>query len=66
MRQDIEKYLRAQGWVFAGVSQPGHRRQWAQMDGEAVKRIAFEEDLEDLALSIIDDDHEKKYSHEDY
>lgn len=54
MRPDIEEYLREQGWVFAGVSHPDHRRQWAQMDGNTVKRIAYEEDIEDLALSIID------------
>ena len=28
MRPDIEEYLREQGWVFAGVSQPDHKRQW--------------------------------------
>lgn len=55
MRPDIEKYLRAQGWVFAGVSQPDHKRQWAQMDGDKVKRVALESDLEDLALEIVYD-----------
>ena len=53
MRKDIEQYLREQGWVFAGVSQPDHRRQWAQMDGDTVKRVAFEDDLVDLALNIV-------------
>ncbi len=51
---DIEQYLREQGWIFAGVSQPDHRRQWAQMDGDTVKRVAFEEDLVDLALNIVE------------
>lgn len=55
MRPDIEKYLRAQGWVFAGVSQPDRKRQWAQMDGDKVKRVALESDLEELALEIVDD-----------
>ncbi len=55
MRPDIEEYLREQGWVFAGVSQPGHKRQWAQMDGNKVKRVALESELEDLALEIISD-----------
>ena len=54
MRPDIEKYLREQGWVFAGVSQPDHKRQWAQMDGDKVKRVALESELEDLALEIVD------------
>lgn len=54
MRPDIEKYLRAQGWVFAGVPQPYHKRQWAQMDGDKVKRVALESDLEELALEIVD------------
>lgn len=53
MRPDIEEYLREQGWVFAGVSQPDHKRQWAQMDGDKVKRVALESELEDLALEII-------------
>lgn len=53
MRPDIEKYLREQGWVFAGVSQPDHKRQWAQMDGDKVKRVALESELEDLALEIV-------------
>ena len=53
MRPDIEKYLREQGWVFAGVSQPDHKRQWAQMDGNKVKRVALESELEDLALNIV-------------
>ena len=53
MRPDIEEYLREQGWVFAGVSQPDHRRQWAQMDGNTIKRVAFEDDLVDLALNIV-------------
>lgn len=55
MRPDIEEYLRKQGWVFAGVSQPDHKRQWAQMDGDKVKRVALESELEDLALEIISD-----------
>lgn len=54
MRPDIEKYLREQGWVFAGVSQPDHKRQWAQMDGDKAKRVALESDLEALALEIVD------------
>lgn len=53
MRPDIEEYLRKQGWVFAGVSQPDHKRQWAQMDGNKVKRVALESELEDLALNIV-------------
>lgn len=53
MRPDIEEYLREQGWVFAGVSQPDHKRQWAQMDGDKVKRVALESELEDLALEIV-------------
>lgn len=55
MRPDIEEYLHKQGWVFAGVSQPDHKRQWAQMDGNKVKRVALESELEDLALEIISD-----------
>ena len=53
MRPDIEEYLREQGWAFAGVSQPDHKRQWAQMDGDKVKRVALESELEDLALEIV-------------
>lgn len=56
MRPDIEKYLREQGWVFAGVSQPDLKRQWAQMDGNKVKRVALESELEDLALNIVSHD----------
>lgn len=55
MRPDIEEYLREQGWVFAGVSQPDHKRQWAQMNGDKVKRVALESELEDLALEIVSD-----------
>lgn len=50
MRPDIEKYLREQGWVFAGVSQPDLKRQWAKMDGNKVKRVALESELEIFAL----------------
>lgn len=57
MRPDVEEYLREQGWVFAGVSQPDHRRQWARMksvDGkELPAEIAYEDDLVDLALEIV-------------
>ena len=53
MRPNIEEYLREQGWVFAGVSQPGHKRQWAQMDGNKVKRVALKSELEDPALNIV-------------
>ena len=50
MRPDIEEYLREQGRVFAGVLQSDHKRQWAQMDGNKVKRVALESELEDLAF----------------
>lgn len=57
MRPDVEEYLREQGWAFAGVSQPDHRRQWARMksvDGkERPAEIAYEDDLVDLALEIV-------------
>lgn len=55
MRPDIEEYLREQGRALARVSQPDHKRQWAQMDGNKVKRVALESELEDLALEIVSD-----------
>ena len=53
MKPEIEEYLRQQGWTFAGVSQPDHRRQWARVKDGSVKEVAYEDDLVDLALNIV-------------
>ena len=64
MRPEVEKYLREQGWVFAGVSQPDHKRQWAQVEDGKTKRVVLESELEDLALNIVSPDprEEKRYA----
>ncbi len=54
MKPEIEEYLRQQGWTFAGVSQPDHRRQWARVKDGHVKEVAYEDDLVDLALNIVE------------
>lgn len=58
MRPDVEKYLREQGWKFAGVSQPDHKRLWCQtrvdaQGRELPTRIEGEEYLVELALNIL-------------
>lgn len=60
MRQEIQDYLHQQGWVFAGVSQPEHRRIWAKIETDAdgkfkrIERIENEDYLAELAANIID------------
>jgi len=59
MNEEIKQLLLQYGWVFAGVSQPDHRRQWARIqtdeDGKFVKiaRLEDEDNLVELANQII-------------
>lgn len=60
MIKAIEDYLHQQGWVYAGVSQPDHRHQWAKIetdkDGKFKRIIKLEDEdyLVELAANIID------------